>query len=298
MTKLSIIGSGLLATQIAAQAVNHGFDVTVYNHRNNFESFDKYCRWVTGEYAKFFEGFDVAEFDVRLGAVNRTGDLDAAVQGADIVIESAVEDLAVKQELFKQVEKAAPAGSLFFTNSSTLLPTEISALMTDPSRLTAMHFGNMIWKMNIVEIMGSENTSGGLLQKGEVIARDLGMVPVVIKNPLRGYLLNSMLIPFIDSGLRLLTGGYANPEDIDNVWRISTSSSYGPFQAIDIVGFKVVTHTLMANPDEKLRALGAKFASEIEQGRSGMSDGVGFYLYDANGDIVGPNPAWHLDGTQ
>lgn len=292
MTRITIVGSGLLASQIAAQAASHDFTVTVFNHRDDFTGFERYLTWIESEYAKFFSDFDPAEFESNTDAIVRSGDLARAVENADVVIETAVENLEIKRRLLKAVEESAPSEAVLLTNSSTFLPSEIASMMQRPERLVAMHFGNMIWQLNIAEVMGQEATDPDLLRVSAAVAEEMGMVPAVIQRPLRGYLLNSMLIPFLDSGLRLLAHGNANPVDIDRVWRISTGSPYGPFQMIDIVGFNVVVHTLTHNPDEMLRSLGDKFSAEIEGGSSGKNSGSGFYLYDSSGDIVGPNPSW------
>ncbi|HJF11402.1 3-hydroxyacyl-CoA dehydrogenase NAD-binding domain-containing protein [Corynebacterium falsenii] len=290
--RIAVIGSGLLASQIAAQAIRHNFLVTVYNHRNDFTTFDRYLAWIGGEYTKFFDSFDAASFRTNCAAIDRTGDLAEAVSGADIVIESAVEDVETKQRLFVEIERHAAPDALLLTNSSTFLPAEIAAQMNAGDRLVSMHFANLIWRFNIAEIMGQESTAAETFDRATTFAEDLGMVPAVIRKPLRGYILNSLLIPFMDAGLSLLARGHAKPVDIDKVWKISTGSEFGPFEIIDVVGFNVVVKTLAHNEDETLRELGKKFAAEIEAGHSGRNSGVGFYIYNAEGEVVGENETW------
>ena len=147
--RIAVIGSGLLASQIAAQAIRHNFLVTVYNHRNDFTTFDRYLAWIGGEYTKFFDSFDAASFRTNCAAIDRTGDLAEAVSGADIVIESAVEDVETKQRLFVEIERHAAPDALLLTNSSTFLPAEIAAQMNAGDRLVSMHFANLIWRFNI-----------------------------------------------------------------------------------------------------------------------------------------------------
>lgn len=276
--RMAIIGSGLLATQIALQAASRGFDVTVYNHRGDFTRFDQLLEWVGSQ-----------EESLRGRPLTRNGSLVDAIGDADIVLEAAAEDLGIKQTLFREIEKLARPDALLLTNSSNLLPAEISEGMAAPLRLVAMHFANMIWRHNVVEVMGQEDTPPELLERVADLGRAMGMAPVVIPKPVRGYLLNALLIPFLDAGLALWTGGHASPAGIDTVWTIGTGAPLGPFGILDVVGFRVAARVLA---QRGAKELADRLQAEADAGRGGAADGTGFYLYDASGAATGPNPAW------
>lgn len=218
--RMAIIGSGLLATQIALQAAIRGFDVTVYNHRGDFTRFDQLLEWVGSQ-----------EESLRGRPLTRNGSLVDAIGDADVVLEAAAEDLGIKQTLFREIEKLARPDALLLTNSSNLLPAEISEGMAAPLRLVAMHFANMIWRHNVVEVMGQEDTPPELLERVADLGRAMGMAPVVIPKPVRGYLLNALLIPFLDAGSLCGRAGTPAPRGSTRSGRSAPARRWAPSES-------------------------------------------------------------------
>ncbi|MGY2063055.1 3-hydroxyacyl-CoA dehydrogenase NAD-binding domain-containing protein, partial [Nocardia gipuzkoensis] len=155
-------------------------------------------------------------------AITLTTDLPHAVRDADLVIEAVPEVLAVKQQTYRLLDTFAPARTIFATNSSTLLPSDIKDVTGRPDRFATLHFANQIWKRNIAEIMGTADTDPEVLRTLVGFAGAIGMVPVELHREKAGYVLNSMLVPFLLSAIELAAGGYATPETIDRTWTTVT----------------------------------------------------------------------------
>jgi 3-hydroxybutyryl-CoA dehydrogenase len=149
-----------------------------------------------------------------------------------------------------------------------------------PDRFLALHFANEIWKFNVGEVMGTSLTSQASYDTVVEFARDMGMVPIEIKKEKAGYVLNSLLVPFLNAAGELLVDGIADPETIDTTWRIATGAPSGPFQIYDVIGLMTPYNVAMADPRLTSQAF-AKLLKEqyIDQGKLGVATGEGFYSY-------------------
>src|SRR5690606_37964799 len=108
---------------------------------------------------------------------------------------------------------------------------------------------------------------------------EIGMVPVPVRKEKAGYVLNSLLVPFLNSAAELAAGGYADPHDVDKVWRIATGAPMGPFQIYDIIGLNT-PYNILSHGDERLQKLAAWLKENyIDKGKLGIASGEGFYSY-------------------
>ena len=146
------------------------------------------------------------------------------------------EVLELKQDTYRKLNELAPKDTIFATNSSSLLPSDLESSTGRPDKFLALHFANRVWQFNTAEIMGTKDTDPAVYAKVVKFADEIGMVPIQIHKEKAGYVLNSLLIPFLNAALELAAGGYADPKDVDNTWRIATGSPLGPFQIYDVVG--------------------------------------------------------------
>ena len=197
-----------------------------------------------------------------------------------MVIESAPEVLDVKQELYAKLGPLAPGRTIFATNSSTLLPSDLAEATGRPDRFVALHFANDIWIYNIAEIMGHPRTDPAIYDTVVDFARRIGMEPIKIHKEKAGYVQNSLLVPFLEAAQALVVNGVADPETIDKTWRIATGAPKGPLQMLDIIGLTTAYH-IAASGDEQARA-NARYLKEhyIDQGKLGRASGEGFYKYE------------------
>ena len=216
--------------------------------------------------------------------ITYTTDLKAAVQNADIVIEAICENIEIKKKVYTQIANMVKPDAMIAMNSSTFLPSMFKDCLTYPENLIAIHFSNMIWVNNTTEIMGHENTSNKTKERAVVFAECIGMIPLILNKETPGYILNSLLIPFLDAGEKLFAMGIADVETIDKTWRLATGSPYGPFQMLDIIGlgtaYEIVAMKEEAkDPNSVYAKIATLLKEKIGEGEMGISTGKGFYHY-------------------
>lgn len=281
MQHLTVLGTGVLGSQIIFQSAYMGKDVVAYDI--NDEILAKLPeRW---EYLKDAYRRDLADatdekLDAAVARIRATADLADAMKDADIVIEAVPERLDIKQQTWEAVAAVAPAHTIFATNSSTLLPSDIAPFTGRPEKFLALHFANEVWKFNVGEVMGHGGTDPEVFEAVAAFAAEIGMVPVRIHKEQPGYVLNSLLVPFLDAAAQLFVKGIASPEDIDNTWRIATGAPSGPFQIFDVVGM-MTPYYLNANSDDPIKREFAEIIKRdyIDKGYLGKGSGRGFYEY-------------------
>lgn len=276
---VTVIGAGVLGVQIALQAARHGFDVIAQDVSD--EAVARAEGAVAQIAAQMQADLDLPadEMTAARARLTLTSDLEKAVEAADLIIEAVPEDPQIKRDLYARLARLAPEGTIFATNSSTLLPSALAEATGRPARFLALHFANRIWLHNVAEIMGHPGTDPAVRDEVTAFARAIGMEPIVLEKEQPGYVLNSMLVPFLQSASALWVDGVAQPEDIDKVWRIATGAPVGPFQIYDVVGLNTAWH-ISAVGDAKAQAFAQRLKSEfLDKGKLGMSSGEGFYRY-------------------
>ncbi|MDT8278372.1 3-hydroxybutyryl-CoA dehydrogenase [Roseomonas mucosa] len=277
--KVAVLGTGVLGSQIAFQSAYTGFEVVAYDI--NDESLQKArlrLAALVETYRKEVTGAAGLQADT-MGRIILTSDLAAAVADADLVIEAVPEVLAIKQALYEKLARLAPSDTILATNSSTLLPSDLKDFTGRPDRFLALHFANNIWKFNTAEVMGTPETDPAVIDTILKFASDIGMVPIPIRREKAGYVLNSLLVPLLNAAAELAEGGYANPHDVDKVWRIATGAPMGPFQIYDMIGLNT-PYNILSHSDEHARSLAAWLKENyIDKGKLGIASGEGFYSY-------------------
>lgn len=277
--KVAVLGTGVLGSQIAFQSAYSGFEVVAYDI--NDESLQKArlrLAALVETYRKEVTGAAGLQADT-MGRIILTSDLAAAVADADLVIEAVPEVLAIKQALYEKLARLAPSDTILATNSSTLLPSDLKDFTGRPDRFLALHFANSIWKFNTAEVMGTPETDPAVFDTILRFASDIGMVPIPIRREKAGYVLNSLLVPLLNAAAELAEGGYADPHDIDNVWRIATGAPMGPFQIYDTIGL-TTPYNILSHGDEHAQALAGWLKENyIDKGKLGLASGEGFYSY-------------------
>ena len=281
MKNITVLGTGVLGSQIAFQTAFHGFDVVAYDIDQ--PALDRAAERFTGLAARYeadsVEGAADGGASAAIGRIRLTSDLADAVAAADLVIEAVPENLELKQGIYRTIGEAAPASTVFATNSSTLLPSALAESTGRADRFLALHFANEIWSHNTAEVMGTEATDAEVYTAVVEFARSIGMVPIEIKKEKAGYLLNSLLVPFLQAAGELLVDGIAEPEAIDATWRIGTGAPAGPFEIYDIVGL-TTAYNISRMGDAKQQAFADLIKERyIDQGKLGVATGEGFYTY-------------------
>lgn len=213
-----------------------------------------------------------------------TLDLAEALKDADIVIEAMTEDPKQKIDIFTRMKDLMPDKTILCTNSSTLLPSMFAQYTGRPEKFCSLHFANEIWKSNTAEIMGHPGTSQETIHQVIAFARDIHMIPLVLHKEQPGYILNSMLVPFLESAEMLWAKGVADPETIDLTWKLATSAPAGPFQIMDIVGLKTCYDIVSMKPEAQdensvAHKISVMLKEKLDRGEGGVNSGKGFYDY-------------------
>ncbi|WP_402843162.1 3-hydroxyacyl-CoA dehydrogenase [Microbacterium sp. GXS0129] len=277
--KVTVLGTGVLGSQIAFQTAFHGFEVTAYDIDETAltAARDRFAKLAEIYRTDVDGGADKA--DATRDGIVLSADLAAAVADADLVIEAVPEVLSIKQDTYRKLGELAPEKTIFATNSSTLLPSDIKDFTGRPDRFLALHFANQVWKFNTGEVMSTPDTDPAVFDRVVEFAAEIGMVPIPIRKEKAGYVLNSLLVPFLDAGMELAAFGYAEPADVDKVWRIATGAPMGPFQILDVIGL-TTPYNISSHGDEKGQQIAAWLKENyIDKGKLGIATGEGFYSY-------------------
>lgn len=315
--KIVVAGGGVLGSQIAYQAAYCGFDVTIWlrsegsitrcqpkldNLKKTYiDALNLMADPVKGE-ANWCPGLaEMGKFDLdaclkKVENINVKLELDMAkvVKDADLVIESMAENADDKIKFYTTLAPLLDEKTVVVTNSSTLLPSAFAKYTGRPDKYLSMHFANSIWKNNVAEIMVQDKTDKKYFDMICEFANEIRMLALPVLKEKSGYLLNSMLVPFLLSGLDLYANGISDPESIDLAWTKGTGAPKGPFKIFDTVGlttalnivdqyqkvpglFKPMLSKMMMPYNFKgMKAILEKY---IAEGKLGMSSGEGFYKY-------------------
>lgn len=286
---ITVAGSGVLGSQIAFQTAYKGFKVSVYDISDEaIEKAKERMKYLQSRYTQDL-GASENELNQTLARISFYTDLSEAVKDADFLIEAVPEVVQIKTDFYKQLAKVAPEKTVFATNSSTLLPSQFADVTGRPEKFLALHFANEIWKNNTAEVMKHPSTNEKTFEDVMEFAKAIGMVALPLYKEQPGYILNSLLVPFLEAAQKLIVKEVADVETIDKTWMIGTGAPLGPFAILDIVGirtaYNIVEAKAKATNNEEFKKI-ADFlkTNYIEQNKLGIETGEGFYKY--------PNPSY------
>lgn len=319
--KIVVAGGGVLGSQIAFQAAYCGFDVTIWlrsqgsigrtqpkldklkkDYTDAIELMDTPDGKTPANWCRGIADIDTFDKQACLEKVEKayTGlklelDMAKAFGDADLVIESMAENADDKTAFYKKMAPNLPEKTVVVTNSSTLLPSTFAKYTGRPEKYLSLHFANAIWKNNTAEVMAQPLTDKKYFDDIVNFANEIRMIALPVNKEKSGYLLNSMLVPFLLSGLDLYVNGVSDPASIDKAWKLGTGAPKGPFEIFDTVG--VTTAYNIALQYQKVPGLFSPLLSKmmmpynfkgqikvlkqmIDEGKLGKAAGEGFYKYD------------------
>lgn len=212
-------------------------------------------------------------------------DMAKALADSDIVIESMSENPDAKIAVYEQMKDLLPEKTILVTNSSTMLPSRFAEHTGRPEKYLSLHFANTIWKNNTAEVMGHPGTDPAVYDKVVTFADEINMVPLKLHKEQPGYILNSMLVPFLSAAQELWANEVSDPETIDLTWKLASGAPAGPFQIIDIVGLETAYNIHSMKPEAKIEGsvenrICTLLKEKIDNGETGVNAGKGFYDYN------------------
>lgn len=314
--KVVVAGGGVLGSQIAFQSAYCGFDVTIWLRSESsigrtqpkidklkdtylaaIEAMSQDTKeWCAGiaDSDHFDKDACIAKTLAAYENLKLELDLTKACENADLVIESMTENVQDKITFYEKLAPVLPEKTVIVTNSSTLLPSQFAKYTGRPNKYLSLHFANSIWKNNTAEIMAQNQTEQKYFDEVMEFGNQIRMISLPVKKEKNGYLLNSMLVPFLLSGLDLYVSGVSDPQSIDIAWTCGTGAPKGPFQIFDTVGLTTAYNIVMQyqkvpglfSPLLKKMMMPYNFKKMaevlkkyIDEGKLGMSSGEGFYKY-------------------
>lgn len=318
--KIVVAGGGVLGSQIAYQAAYCGKEVTVWlRSQSSIGRTQPKLDGLNKEYAKAIALMDTPEgkspaawcrgiasvetFNAKecleksekaYKSIKLELDLEKACKGADLIIESMAELQDEKIAFYKKLAPVLDEKTVIVTNSSTLLPSTFAKYTGRPEKYLSLHFANNIWKQNLVEVMAQDLTDKAIFNDVMDFGFEIGMIPVPVMKEKSGYLLNSLLVPFLLCGMDLVASGVSDPESVDKAWKLGTGAPRGPFEIIDIVGLTTAYNIIekyqkvpgLINPILKkmmmpynFKKIAAMLKERIDAGKLGKNAGEGFYKY-------------------
>ncbi|MCH4191613.1 MAG: 3-hydroxyacyl-CoA dehydrogenase [Butyrivibrio sp.] len=313
MKNIVVAGGGVLGSQIAFQSAYCGFNVTIWlrsegsitrtqpklDHLKKVytEVIEKMAtpegktpeHWAMGiaDYETFDKDACLARVERAYTSIRLELDMATAVKDADLVIESMAEKEDEKIAFYQKLAPLLPEKTILVTNSSTMLPSKFAKYTGRPEKYLSLHFANSIWQKNTAEIMVQSKTDTRYFDEIMNFAKEIRMIPLPVRKEKSGYLLNSMLIPLLFSGMDLYVNGISDPESIDTAWVHGTGAPKGPFRILDTVGLTTaynIVEMYVKIPSflapYNFKGMAKMLKGYIDQGKLGESSGEGFYKYN------------------
>jgi len=282
--KVGVVGAGAMGGGIAQVVTYSGLPVVVKDIDQG--QLDLAREHVEGIYqSRVDKGkMTVGQVQEKLGLIEYTLSYDDFAD-VDIVIEAVPEVMKIKQQVFKELNEACPPDTILASNTSALSITEMAAASGRPDKVIGMHFFNPAHVMKLVEIIPGDDTDQDTIDTVEQFTQDLRKIPVIVQE-CPGFLVNRLLMPYLNEAVLALEQGAATAQEIDEAMgRGGFGWPMGPFFLMDMLGIDVCAHVgkyLYEHYGERLAEV-KLFDELVERNRLGEKSGAGFYIYTATG---------------
>ena len=277
--RVGIVGSGIMGSGIAEVAAKAGFEVSLRSRQQS--SADKMMAGLEKSLGKQVDKgkLDATERDTVVGRVRAVTDLGELGE-CDLVIESIVEDLAVKKHLFNELDRVCHDAAVLATNTSTLPVVEM-AMESRPDRVCGIHFFNPAPMMPLVEVVRCITTSDDTVETARTFAESCGKNPVLVRDQ-AGFIVNALLFPYLNNAVKLLDAGVASRDDIDAAMKGGCNFPMGPLELLDLVGLDTslaIVEALYAEFRDPNYAPAPLLRRMVSADRLGRKTRHGFYDY-------------------
>ena len=277
--KVGIIGAGTMGSGIAqAFAQTEGYSVALCDINEEFAAKGK-AKIAKGFEKRIAKGkMEQAAADAILAKIT-TGTKEICAD-CDLIIEAAIENMAIKKQTFKELQSICKADAMFATNTSSLSITEIGAGLDRP--VIGMHFFNPAPVMKLVEVIAGLNTPAEMVEKVKAISEEIGKTPVQVEEA-AGFVVNRVLIPMINEAVGIYADGVASVEGIDAAMKLGANHPMGPLALGDLIGLDVclaIMEVLQSETGDSKYRPHPLLRKMVRGGKLGRKTGEGFFNYN------------------
>jgi len=284
---VSVYGGGLMGSGIAQVAAQGGYNVTLVDVNN--EAIEKSKKIIQDSLKRILK----VKFKDEVGKVDEiyketfarikgTTDPVEGVKDSDLVIEAIIENIKKKQDLFKILDANAKPHTIFASNTSSLSISKIAEATKRRDRFGGIHFFNPVPIMKLVEVVKGKETSESTVQALQQFGKSINKVVITCKDT-PGFVVNRLLVPYLNESIKLLERGVASKEDIDTAMKLGAGYPMGPFELLDYVGLDTSYYILEGwskeYPNEELFKPSPLVKDLVGKGKFGKKSGEGFYKH-------------------
>jgi 3-hydroxybutyryl-CoA dehydrogenase len=280
INSIGVVGAGTMGNGIAQVAAMAGYDVFMHDIEQEF--LDQGFETIDDSLSRFVDTDTLSEDDAdavreRITGTTQLDDLTTC----DFVVEAAVEDMDVKQDIFADLDETIEEGVVLATNTSTLSVTTIASVTDRPDHVVGLHFMNPVPVMDGVEVVVGEKTDPAVVDLAHELAKNLDK-ETWESDDKPGFVSNRILMPWINEGIRAFDEGVASIEDIDRGMKLGTNVPMGPLELADHIGLDIclnATETLYEELGDRYKPA-YLLKRKVDAGDLGKKSGRGFYEYE------------------
>ncbi|WP_417887252.1 3-hydroxyacyl-CoA dehydrogenase family protein [Zunongwangia sp.] len=281
MRTVAVIGAGTMGIGIAHTFAQSGFRVQLIDVSK--EQLENGLHTITANLDRMVSKEKISDSDKEntLANISNFIDIPTGIKNADLVIEAATENEAVKLKIFKQLNDHCSSQTILASNTSSISITKIASVVENPERVIGMHFMNPVPIMKLVEIIKGYNTSTEVTNSITKLAEKLGKIPVTATD-YPGFVANRILMPMINEAIETLYNSVAGVSEIDSVMKLGMAHPMGPLQLADFIGLDVclsILEVLYNGFKNQKYAPCPLLVNMVQAGKLGLKSGEGFYNY-------------------
>ncbi len=285
MKNITIVGAGTMGNGIAHVFAQNNYQVSLCDI--NGDLLEKAIGTISKNLDRMItkERITSEEKENTLNNISTTTHLEEGAAKADLAIEAATENVAIKMDIFKSLEEFTPSGCILASNTSSISITKIGGATNRPDKVIGMHFMNPVPVMKLVEVIRGYHTSDEVTQDIMMLSKYINKIPVEV-NDYPGFVSNRILMPMINEAIYALFEDVAGVSEIDQVMKLGMAHPMGPLQLADFIGLDVchsilnVLYEGFGNPKYAPCPL---LNNMVMAGNLGRKTGEGFYSYSHKG---------------
>lgn len=287
LKKVLVLGAGTLGLRVGLQSAISGFNTTIYDVSEDALVKAKRTQECILKKLLGLSKITTEQADQARARLTFTTNAEEAAANADFINESVTENIDLKRKVWAQFGQLCPEKTIFTSNTSYLLPSQLADASGRPERFCNYHFHDVFYS-NVVDVMPHNATEPWITDLLMELGPILQQTPVFVKKENPGYVFNYILMALIGAAGALKTNDVASIEDIDRSWMGNFKMEMGPFGILDTVGLDTAWHILSSQKDKKSQAFSAFLKDYVDAGKLGVKTGEGFYTY--------PNPRYKEKG--